>query len=72
MAEPRQDGLTDDQAAVYDRQLRVWGVEVQKKWGRGLVLLRAGGDQCVVGVGARPPSKSPNSPQLLPLCVFAG
>lgn len=23
--------LDDDQAAVYDRQLRVWGVEVQQK-----------------------------------------
>ena len=23
--------LTEDQAAVYDRQLRVWGVEVQKR-----------------------------------------
>lgn len=30
---PRQeDILTDDQAAVYDRQLRVWGVETQRKW----------------------------------------
>lgn len=24
--------LTEAQAAVYDRQLRVWGVETQKKW----------------------------------------
>jgi len=25
------DELPEDQAAVYDRQLRVWGVEVQRK-----------------------------------------
>jgi hypothetical protein len=24
-------GLTQDEATVYDRQLRVWGVEVQRK-----------------------------------------
>ena len=24
--------LSDDQAAVYDRQLRVWGLEVQNRW----------------------------------------
>jgi hypothetical protein len=29
-AKPQQ-ALDDDQAAVYDRQLRVWGVEVQQK-----------------------------------------
>lgn len=27
-----QNTLTDDQTAVYDRQLRVWGVEVQRKY----------------------------------------
>eukprot|EP00775_Hariotina_reticulata_P002684 gene2684-2985_t len=31
--------LTDDQSAVYDRQLRVWGVEVQKKLTSARVLL---------------------------------
>ena len=25
--------LTEDEAAVYDRQLRVWGVETQRKCG---------------------------------------
>ena len=28
---PGMDELPEDQAAVYDRQLRVWGVEVQRK-----------------------------------------
>ncbi|KAF8057117.1 SAE1A [Scenedesmus sp. PABB004] len=31
--------LTEDQAAVYDRQLRVWGVEVQRKLTAARVLL---------------------------------
>lgn len=32
MAEDKPpQALDDDQAAVYDRQLRVWGVEVQQK-----------------------------------------
>mmetsp|Transcript_15887 Transcript_15887/g.34291 ORF Transcript_15887/g.34291 Transcript_15887/m.34291 type:complete len:313 (+) Transcript_15887:84-1022(+) len=35
--------LTDDQAAVYDRQLRVWGVEVQNRLSNAKVLI-AGGD----------------------------
>jgi len=25
--------LTADEAAVYDRQLRVWGLETQQRWG---------------------------------------
>lgn len=28
---PAVDTLTEDHAAVYDRQLRVWGVEVQRR-----------------------------------------
>ena len=32
-ADPNGGGLTDEQAAVYDRQLRVWGVEAQKRMG---------------------------------------
>lgn len=28
---PNGNELTADEAAVYDRQLRVWGVEVQRK-----------------------------------------
>jgi hypothetical protein len=30
--------LTEDEAAVYDRQLRVWGVETQKKCARSRLL----------------------------------
>jgi hypothetical protein len=30
-APPAAAALTADEATVYDRQLRVWGVEVQKK-----------------------------------------
>ncbi len=30
--------LTDDQQAVYDRQLRVWGVEVQKRYAKQCAL----------------------------------
>jgi hypothetical protein len=30
-APPAAAELTQDEATVYDRQLRVWGVEVQKK-----------------------------------------
>jgi hypothetical protein len=28
---PASAQLADEEAAVYDRQLRVWGVEVQRK-----------------------------------------
>ncbi len=28
--------LTENEAKVYDRQLRVWGVEVQRRYGEGL------------------------------------
>jgi hypothetical protein len=31
MSPARADELKDEEAAVYDRQLRVWGVEVQRK-----------------------------------------
>lgn len=35
MAQPSADGdLTDEQRAVYDRQLRVWGVEAQRRLGQ--------------------------------------
>ena len=32
-------GLTEEQAAVYDRQLRVWGVEAQRRLGASRVLV---------------------------------
>lgn len=27
------EGLTAEEAAIYDRQLRVWGVEAQQRYG---------------------------------------
>ena len=32
-------GLTEEQAAVYDRQLRVWGVEAQRRLGASRILV---------------------------------
>jgi len=32
-------GLSEEQAAMYDRQLRVWGVEAQKKMGQSKFLV---------------------------------
>eukprot|EP00798_Chlamydomonas_sp_ICE-L_P009732 gene9732-7606_t len=34
--------LTDDQAAVYDRQLRVWGLEVQNRLTAAKILIAGG------------------------------
>mmetsp|Transcript_2247 Transcript_2247/g.9053 ORF Transcript_2247/g.9053 Transcript_2247/m.9053 type:complete len:97 (+) Transcript_2247:1024-1314(+) len=31
--------LTEEQAAVYDRQLRVWGVEAQRRLGASRILV---------------------------------
>uniref|UniRef100_A0A383W834 THIF-type NAD/FAD binding fold domain-containing protein n=1 Tax=Tetradesmus obliquus TaxID=3088 RepID=A0A383W834_TETOB len=39
MSPARADELKDEEAAVYDRQLRVWGVEVQRKLTAARVLL---------------------------------
>lgn len=33
------DGLTEDEAKVYDRQLRVWGVEAQQRIKGAKILL---------------------------------
>lgn len=33
MEETKMEGLTAEEAAVYDRQLRVWGVEAQQRYG---------------------------------------
>lgn len=46
--------LTEDQAAVYDRQLRVWGVEVQRRWA-GVTPRSRGGWPRGVGGGLRWP-----------------
>ena len=37
MAEEAQQELTEHEAAIYDRQLRVWGVETQKRQKAGVV-----------------------------------
>lgn len=34
-APPPDGALSEAQAAVYDRQLRVWGLEVQNRWAQG-------------------------------------
>jgi hypothetical protein len=38
MAEEGSAVLTEQEAAVYDRQIRVWGVEAQRRW---VVVCRA-------------------------------
>ncbi|PSC72192.1 SUMO-activating enzyme subunit 1B-1 [Micractinium conductrix] len=39
MAEEAQQELTEHEAAIYDRQLRVWGVETQKRLSAARVLI---------------------------------
>ncbi|KAL8280510.1 hypothetical protein RQP46_007158 [Phenoliferia psychrophenolica] len=39
MAETNGNGITEDEAALYDRQIRLWGVEAQNKMRTSSVLL---------------------------------
>lgn len=41
------EGLTAEEAAVYDRQLRVWGVEAQQRYGGALLV----GSYLMVDIG---------------------
>jgi hypothetical protein len=47
MAEEGSAVLTEQEAAVYDRQIRVWGVEAQRRWATVCLALEPGHDEGV-------------------------
>ena len=38
MTDVRKDHITDDEAALYDRQIRVWGLQAQNTYVARLML----------------------------------
>ena len=33
MKDKNVENITEDEAALYDRQIRLWGLDAQKRWG---------------------------------------
>ncbi len=36
---PKEQKLTEDEAKLYDRQIRLWGVDGQQRFGGGKILM---------------------------------